>query len=72
MDAITGFFYFFALITVFAATRVVTARNPNPAAIHQPLATVISDWMGVTLAQPVPVDLSEIDAAITSVSRAGP
>jgi NADH-quinone oxidoreductase subunit J len=38
LDAITGFFYFFALITVFAATRVVTARNP----VHSVLFLVLT------------------------------
>jgi HD-GYP domain-containing protein (c-di-GMP phosphodiesterase class II) len=49
---------------------IVTGRNPDPSAIHQPLALVISDWMGVTLAQPVPVDLSEIDPATGKPRRA--
>ena len=33
MDAKTGFFYFFAIVTVFAAVRVVTVRNPVHAAL---------------------------------------
>ena len=38
MDATTGFFYLFALITVFAASRVVTARNP----VHSVLFLVLA------------------------------
>ena len=38
MDANTGFFYLFALITVFAASRVVTARNP----VHSVLFLVLT------------------------------
>ena len=38
MDIITGFFYFFALLTVFAASRVVTARNP----VHSVLFLVLT------------------------------
>ena len=38
MDATTGFFYLFALVTVFAASRVVTARNP----IHSVLFLVLT------------------------------
>ena len=38
MDTTTGFFYFFALVTVFAASRVVTARNP----VHSVLFLVLT------------------------------
>jgi NADH-quinone oxidoreductase subunit J len=38
LDITTGFFYFFALITVFAASRVVTARN----AVHSVLFLVLT------------------------------
>ncbi len=38
MDAITGFFYLFSLVTVFAAARVVTARNP----VHSALFLVLT------------------------------
>ena len=38
MDAITGFFYLFAFVTVFAASRVVTARNP----VHSVLFLVLT------------------------------
>jgi HD-GYP domain-containing protein (c-di-GMP phosphodiesterase class II) len=48
---------------------VITGRNPDPAKIHQPLAVIISDWMGVMLAEPLQVDLSEIDPATGSPRR---
>ena len=38
MDAKTGFFYLFALMTVFAASRVVSARNP----VHSVLFLVLA------------------------------
>ncbi len=38
MDAKTGLFYLFALLTVLAATRVVTARNP----VHSVLFLVLT------------------------------
>jgi NADH-quinone oxidoreductase subunit J len=38
LDAITGFFYLFAFVTVFAASRVVTARNP----VHSVLFLVLT------------------------------
>jgi len=38
LDTQTGFFYLFALITVFAASRVVTARNP----VHSVLFLVLT------------------------------
>jgi NADH-quinone oxidoreductase subunit J len=38
LDAITGFFYLFAFVTVFAASRVVTARNP----VHSALFLVLT------------------------------
>jgi HD-GYP domain-containing protein (c-di-GMP phosphodiesterase class II) len=44
-------------------TAVVTARNPDPARIHQPIVKVISDTLGIMLAEPVAVDLSEVDPA---------
>lgn len=47
MDAITGFFYVFAAILVFAAVRVVTARNPVHAALYLVLAfcSAAAIWM---------------------------
>jgi HD-GYP domain-containing protein (c-di-GMP phosphodiesterase class II) len=41
---------------------VVTARNADPNRVHQPHVKVISDSLGVTLTEPIAVDLSEIDA----------
>ncbi|MFN7883540.1 MAG: NADH-quinone oxidoreductase subunit J, partial [bacterium] len=38
MNAITGFFYVFSAILVFAAVRVITARNP----VHAALFLVLS------------------------------
>jgi HD-GYP domain-containing protein (c-di-GMP phosphodiesterase class II) len=42
---------------------VVTARNPDPKRLHQPLVKIISDISGVMLAEPLAVDLSEADPA---------
>src|SRR3970040_862014 len=38
MDAKTGLFYFFSLVLLFAAFRVITARNPVHAALYLVLA----------------------------------
>lgn len=38
MDAKTGFFYFFATVLLFAAFRVITARNPVHAVLYLILA----------------------------------
>ncbi|MDP3825230.1 MAG: NADH-quinone oxidoreductase subunit J, partial [Polaromonas sp.] len=38
MDAKTGLFYLFALVLLFAAFRVITARNPVHAALYLVLA----------------------------------
>ncbi|MEN9780278.1 MAG: putative NADH:ubiquinone oxidoreductase subunit 10 or 6, chain [Pseudomonadota bacterium] len=38
MDVKTGFFYFFAAVLLFAAFRVITARNPVHAALYLVLA----------------------------------
>ena len=38
MDIQTGFFYFFSLVLLFAAIRVVTARNPVHAVLYLILA----------------------------------
>ena len=38
MDAKTAIFYIFALVTVFAASRVITARNP----VHSVLFLVLT------------------------------
>ncbi|HEX4844494.1 MAG TPA: NADH-quinone oxidoreductase subunit J [Limnobacter sp.] len=47
MDAITGFFYVFAAILVFAALRVITARNPVHAALYLVLSffSAAAIWM---------------------------
>lgn len=47
MNAITGFFYIFAAILIFAALRVVTARNPVHAALYLVLAffSAAAIWM---------------------------
>ena len=41
---------------------VVTARNSDPLRMHQPIVKIISDSMGMMLANPVTVDLSEINS----------
>ena len=38
MDAKTGFFYLFSVVLLYAAFRVVTARNPVHAVLHLMLA----------------------------------
>jgi HD-GYP domain-containing protein (c-di-GMP phosphodiesterase class II) len=40
---------------------VVTARNPDPKRVHQPVVKIISDASSVMLAEPFTVDLSEVD-----------
>ncbi len=42
---------------------VVTARNPRPDAMHQPIVQVIYDSMGVRMEPPRTLDLSETDPA---------
>ena len=42
---------------------VVTARNPDARAIHQPLVRIVADGYGSMLAEPVDADLAEIDPA---------
>jgi HD-GYP domain-containing protein (c-di-GMP phosphodiesterase class II) len=42
---------------------VVTARNPDPARVHQPMVKIISDVNGMIRAQPLTADLGEIDPA---------
>ena len=49
---------------------VVTKRHPDPTKVHQPLVTIISDAGGTMLAEPVEVDLSEVDPATGSPRRA--
>jgi NADH:ubiquinone oxidoreductase subunit 6 (subunit J) len=38
MDAKTGFFYLFSVVLLFAAFRVITARNPVHAVLYLMLA----------------------------------
>src|SRR5665647_1622970 len=38
MDVKTGFFYFFSIVLLFAAFRVITARNPVYAVLYLVLA----------------------------------
>ena len=40
---------------------VISARNPDPTKVHQPIAKVISDSWGVMLQEPFTVDLSDVD-----------
>ncbi len=42
---------------------VVSGVNPDPSKLHQPRVRVISDALGVPLPDPLPLDLSEVDAA---------
>jgi HD-GYP domain-containing protein (c-di-GMP phosphodiesterase class II) len=48
---------------------VVTARNPDPKRIHQPLVRIISDAFGMTLGEPIAVDLAEVDPATGTFRR---
>jgi HD-GYP domain-containing protein (c-di-GMP phosphodiesterase class II) len=48
---------------------VVVARNPDPGKVHQPIVKIISDSWGAKLAEPISVDLSEIDATSGSPRR---
>ncbi|HEY8483884.1 MAG TPA: HD domain-containing phosphohydrolase [Longimicrobiales bacterium] len=40
---------------------IVTAPNPDPRRIHQPIVKIITDPMGLPVANPVVADLSELD-----------
>jgi HD-GYP domain-containing protein (c-di-GMP phosphodiesterase class II) len=42
---------------------VVTARNPDPVRVHEPIVKIISDTLGIMLANPITLDLSELDPA---------
>jgi HD-GYP domain-containing protein (c-di-GMP phosphodiesterase class II) len=48
---------------------VVTARNPDPPRLHQPIVKVIADSLGVMLAEPRTLDLSEVDPATGTPRR---
>jgi HD-GYP domain-containing protein (c-di-GMP phosphodiesterase class II) len=49
---------------------VVTARNPDPRRLHQPIVKIISDISGVMIAEPIVTDLSELDPATGKPRRA--
>jgi len=49
---------------------VVVARNPDRKRIHQPVVKIISDAMGLMLAEPLTVDLAELDPATEKPRRA--
>jgi hypothetical protein len=40
---------------------IISARNPDPTKVHQPIAKVVSDNWGVMLQEPFTVDLSDVD-----------
>ena len=70
MDAKTGFFYLFSVVLLFAAFRVVTARNPVHAVLNLILAfsqaagiwlLLKAEFLGVTL---VLVYLGAVMAAV--------
>jgi hypothetical protein len=42
---------------------VVVARNPDPQRVHQPIVKILSNALGAMIAEPVTVDLSELDPA---------
>lgn len=48
---------------------VVTARNPAPGSVHQPIVKIIADSNGVMLAEPFAADLSETDPATGAPKR---
>jgi len=48
---------------------VVTARNPAPGAVHQPIVKIIADSNGVMLAEPFIADLSESDPSTGAPRR---
>ncbi|MDT8339988.1 MAG: HD domain-containing protein [Longimicrobiales bacterium] len=49
---------------------VVSAVNPNPDLLHLPRVRIISDAMGVPLAEPLTLDLAELDPATGRPVRA--
>jgi HD-GYP domain-containing protein (c-di-GMP phosphodiesterase class II) len=48
---------------------VVTARNPDPKRVHQPVVKIITDADGVMLADPFVADLAEADPATRRPKR---
>ena len=49
---------------------VVTAPNPNPEKLHQPIVKVIYDQLGIPVSPPRTLDLSELDPATGKPARA--
>jgi HD-GYP domain-containing protein (c-di-GMP phosphodiesterase class II) len=48
---------------------VVTTRNADPKKLHQPIVKIISDPMGIMLADPIVADLSEVDPETSKPRR---
>jgi len=48
---------------------VVVARNPDPRRVHQPVVKVICDPMGIMMAQPLTVDLTDVDPVTQKARR---
>jgi len=48
---------------------VVVAANPDPERLHQPVIKVIYDAMGVPLADPITVDLGQLDGGSAGPAR---
>jgi HD-GYP domain-containing protein (c-di-GMP phosphodiesterase class II) len=48
---------------------VVVARNPDSRRIHQPVVKVICDYMGMMVAQPFTVDLTDVDPGTEKPKR---
>ena len=49
---------------------VVISRNPDPTRVHQPIVKLIASDVGSMLAEPVTVDLAELDAKTGQPARA--
>ena len=68
-DLATGVSPVGALVILDTRERgVVSQVNPDPDLFHRPTVRVISDAMGVPLAEPLSVDLAKVDPA-TGVRR---
>ena len=48
---------------------VVVARNPDQRRVHQPVVKVICDPMGIMMAQPLTVDLTDVDPVTQKARR---
>jgi hypothetical protein len=48
---------------------LVVGRNPDPHRVHQPIVKVISNDMGIMLAEPITADLGETDPATGRLVR---